>query len=422
MVNHSPTANRSEWRESWPSVLAAMIGMSFYSVITYSLSTFIGPLEREFGWSRTALSSGLTIFAAISMLGGPFVGLAVDRLGTRKIAISCLILSGGAFAAFSTLNGSLVQWTALYVAYGIFALGIKSTVWSAGISSIFSRGRSLALAVMLSGSAIGQTLAPIIAHTLINAFGWRAAYIWLGLGWAGIGLILTVFLYFDAHARKARTAAKAPPSDRPQATAVILPGLTIPQAIRDIRVLRIAAATLLAAVVGSGVTVHLVRIVSETGIAMDRAVEIAALAGIAGIVGKLGCGWLLDRVQGSVIPFLGFAVGSLGHFLLIGLFAGTLPMVIGVMCIGFSSGAGLQISTYLISRYAGLRNFGTIMGTIASMMMAGTAIGPLFAGIIHDATGSYDLLETIAAPAMFVAALLFIGLGPYPVFTPDTQE
>lgn len=411
-------STREEWRRSWPTVLAALVGMSFYSVITYSLSTFIGPLEHEFGWSRTALSSGLTIFAGISMLGGPFVGLAVDRWGTRRIAITCMALSGMAFAAFSLVDGSLVQWTALYVIYGVVALGIKSTVWSAGISSVFSKGRSLALAVMLSGSAVGQTLAPVTANALINAFGWRSAYVWLGLGWAGLALVLTLFLYFDAHARKARVSDKA----AAKGPVVILPGLTLPQAIRDPRVLRIGAATLLSSVVGSGVTVHLVRIVSESGITMNRAVEIAALAGIAGIVGKLGCGWLLDRVQGSVVPFLGFATGSLGHFLLIGLFPGTQPMVAGVMCIGFASGAGLQISTYLISRYAGLRNFGTIMGTIASMMMAGTAIGPLFAGAVHDATGSYDLLETIAAPAMFVAALLFLGLGPYPVFPEPEAE
>ena len=56
------------------------------------------------------------------------------------------------------------------------------------------------------------------------------------------------------------------------------------------------------------------------------------------------------------------------------------------------------------------------------MMLAGTAIGPLFAGAVHDATGSYDLLETIAAPAMFVAALLFLGLGPYPVFPEPEAE
>lgn len=409
-----PASAREEWRRYWATVLAAMVGMSFYTVITYSLGTFIGPLEKEFGWSRTALSSGLTIFAAISMFGGPFVGVALDRLGTRRLAIVGMALSGCAFAAFSLVDGSMTQWIALYVVYGVVALAIKSTVWSAGISSVFSRSRSLALAVVLSGSAVGQTLAPVIANALINAFGWRQAYLWLGFGWAGLALVLLIPFYFDAHARKARQGAGR--------SAIALPGLSIPEAARDSRVIRIAVANLLMSIVGSGVSVHLVRIVAENGISMNNAVEIAATAGIAGLVGKLGCGWLLDRVQGSVIPFSGFAVGALGHLLLIGLVAGAPPLLIGAMCLGFSSGAGLQISTYLISRYAGLRNFGAIFGTISSTMMAGTAVGPLLAGWIHDLTGSYDVLLMMAAPVMFLCALLFIGLGPYPVFAAADPE
>lgn len=403
---------RNEWRRSWPTVLAAMVGMSFYTVITYSLSTFIGPLEKEFGWSRTALSSGLTIFAAISMLGGPFVGIALDRYGTRRIAIGGMVLSGCAFAAFSLFSGSMVQWVALYVIYGVFALAIKSTVWSTGIATVFTRSRSMAMSIVLSGSAIGQTLAPIIANHLITLFGWRQAYVWLGFGWAGLALILLVPFYFDAHSRRARQ----PVAER--TAAIVLPGLTVPQALRDSRVIRIAVANLMMATVGSGVSVHLVRIVSESGVAMDSAVKIAATAGLAGLVGKLGVGWLLDRVQGSVIPFGGFAVGALGHFIMIGFFAGWVPLMIGAICIGFASGAGLQISTYLISRYAGLRNYGVIFGSISSMMMAGTALGPMIAGSVHDLTGSYDMLEIIAAPVVLLAATLFIGLGPYPTF-PD---
>ncbi|MCJ2186444.1 MFS transporter [Novosphingobium beihaiensis] len=404
-----PMTAREEWRRYWATVLAAMIGMSFYTVITYSLGTFIGPLEKEFGWSRTALSSGLAIFAGISMLGGPFVGMALDRFGTRKLAIVGMILASTALASFSLLNGSIGQWIALYVIYGVVALAIKSTIWSAGISSVFTRARSLALAFVLSGSAIGQTFAPVIANKLIVAVGWREAYIWLGFGWGGLALALLVPFYFDAHARKAKQV-------RASTAPVALPGLTIREATRDSRVIRIAVANLLMSIVGSGVSVHLVRVVAENGMTMDSAVDIAATAGIAGLVGKLGCGWLLDRVQGSVIPFTGFAVGAFGHFLLIGLFAGAAPLMLGAMCVGFASGAGLQISTYLVSRYAGLRNFGAIFGTISSTMMAGTAIGPLLAGSVHDLTGSYDALLMMASPVMLLCAMLFIGLGPYPEF------
>ncbi|MFC0204916.1 MFS transporter [Novosphingobium soli] len=400
-------SSADEWRRGWPTVLAAMVGMSFYSVITYSLGTFIGPIEREFGWSRASISGGLTIFAGISTLGGPFVGMLLDRVGTRRLAIGSMLLSAGTFAAFGTATAALGTWFALYVAYGVFALGIKSTVWSAGVSSVFTRSRSLALALMLSGSALAQTLAPIAANWLIAHHGWRAAYVWLGTGWGGLALVLLLFFYRDARARRAAEPGPTP----------LLPGLTFREALRDTRVIRIAAANLLMSLVGAGVTVHLVRVIVETGTTMNEAVGVAATAGIAGIAGKLLVGWLLDRIQGSLVPVGGFAVGALGYLLLLDpLELGIPALTAGTMCLGFAAGAGLQISTYLISRYAGLRHFGAVFGTISSMMMAGTAAGPLIAGAVHDATGSYDALLWTAVPIMLGCALLFLRLGPYPEF------
>ncbi|MCB2077915.1 MAG: MFS transporter [Novosphingobium sp.] len=414
-MSQEPATAAQEWKKHWLMVLAAMVGMSFYSVITYSLGTFIGPIESEFGWNRTEISFGLTIFALISMFGGPFIGAAIDKFGTRTIATVGMFLTAAAFAAFSLANGSLVQWYGLYVFYGIVALTTKSTIWSAGVSSVFSTSRSLALAVMLSGSALGQTFAPIIANWLIEDHGWRAAYIGLGVGWGGLGLILVALFFVDARelGRRSTGAAVAPP---------VLPGLTVKEATRDSRVIRIAIANLFMSMVGSGVTVHLVPLIAETGLDKSEAVQIAALAGIAGIVGKLGVGAALDRFQGSLVPFLSFAVAAIGHLLLLDVLGSAGALALGSMALGFSAGAGLQVSTYLISRYAGLRNFGTIFGTIASMMMAGMALGPLLAGYIHDIAGSYEPLLLMAAPTMLLAAAMFIGLGPYPVFKSDDPD
>jgi MFS family permease len=148
----------------------------------------------------------------------------------------------------------------------------------------------------------------------------------------------------------------------------------------------------------------------------------AAMAGVAGLVGKFLTGWLMDRYQGSLVPFSSFAVAALGHFLLLDTLGTPAALTAGAMILGYSSGAGLQVTTYLVSRYAGLRKFGTIFGTIASMMLAGSAIGPLVAGIVHDATGSYAALLMVASPTMLICSLLFIGLGPYPDFAARTPE
>jgi MFS family permease len=407
MVAQPRTAGE-EWKAHWPMVLASMVGFSFYSMVTYSLGTFMEPLQKAFGWSRAEISLGLTIFGLTAAICGPGMGALLDRFGSRRMAFVGLIISAAGFACFGLSTGSITQWIVIWLIFSFFSVMIKSTVWSAGASSVFTAGRGLALAAVLSGSALAQIFAPLIANWLIQNHGWRLAYIWIGLGWGGVGAVMVLLFLRDAHALRKRLPATGEP--------VRLPGLTIREASRDQRVIRIGIANLLMAFVGAGITVHLVPLIAETGIPKGQAVGIAATAGIAGIVGKFLAGWLLDRLQGNIVPFTSFAIGAIGYFLLLHSFGTRAELFAGTMCIGYAAGAGLQVSTYLISRYAGLRNFGVIFGSIASLMMAGTSFGPLFAGRVHDLTGSYSAALWTAIPIMLTCSFLFVGLGPYPVF------
>ncbi|MBV1686815.1 MFS transporter [Novosphingobium sp. G106] len=402
-----------EWKAHWPLVIAGMIGFSFYSMVTYSLGTFMEPLEQAFGWTRAQISLGLTIFGLSATFAGPVMGAVIDRFGSRRMALFGLILSGATFACLSLATGSITQWVVLWIVFSLCSVMIKSTVWSAGTSSVFTASRGLALAAVLTGSALGQAFAPLVANALIQTQGWRAAYVWIGFGWAGLGAVLVALMFYDAHALGQRRTNAAGEVTR-------LPGLTIGEACRNSRVIRIAVANLLMSFVGAGITVHLVPLIAQTGVGKTEAAEIAAFAGFGGIAGKFLSGWLLDRVQGSVVPFSSFAVGAIGYFLLIDLFHTPIALLAGTLCLGYSAGAGLQVSTYLISRYAGLRNFGVIFGVIASSMMLGSSFGPLIAGAIHDATGSYAALLWTAMPVMLLCSLMFVGLGPYPTFArPD---
>lgn len=405
---------REEWKTHWPLLVASLVGMSFYSVMTYSLGTFIGPLEDEFGWSRASISLGLTVFTLTSMVGGPFIGALLDKWGTRRVAVPGLALHAIAFAALSLANGSLAQWYMLWSFIAVIALATKSLIWSTAVSSVFATSRSLALGVMLSGTAVGQ-MSPVLAGWLIEDYGWRTAYLVIGGGWGGLGFLLVLLFFRDARERSRQNGGVP-------VIAGSLPGLTIREAIRDSRVLRIGLANIVLSLFGSGVAVHMVPILSAAGMTRGDALGLTALGGLAGIVGKLATGWLLDRVQGSLIPFLSFALAIIGYALLI-YGAGSKPALSLAVCMtGYSGGAGLQITTYMISRYAGLRNFGKIFGTISSAMMLGTSIGPVFAGHMYDISGNYSALLTLGMPAAFVCALCFVGLGPYPVFPAREKE
>lgn len=411
-MSDQPKTAGAEWQAYWPTVVAGIAGMSFFSMVTYQFGLFIAPLEDEFGWSRASISLGLTIFTVGSMLLGPLVGALLDRIGTRRIGIVGLALSSLTIASLGFANGSLLQWYLLWGLVAVTAVSVKSTVWSAAVTSLFTTSRGLALAVVLSGTAVGQSLAPLITNALIEEQGWRWAYRLMGLGWGGVALILVVLFFRDARdfGRRANPGATAP--------RMTLSGLSVGEAARNSAVLRIGLGNLLLSLVGSGVSVHLVPILIQSGLTTAGAAGIAATAGLSGLAGKLITGWLLDRVQGSLIPFASYAMVALGYFLLMDTFDEPWALTLGVMLLGWSSGAGLQVTTYLTSRYVGMRNFGKIFATIGSTMMLGTSLGPLIAGYVYDTTRSYDLLLTMAIPVALVCSFLFTGLGRYPEFAP----
>ena len=407
MTTTSPTASE-EWKTYWPLVLATAFGFSFHSVATYSIGLFMEPLNQEFGWSRAQISAGLTISALLTVPLAPVVGAMIDRWGTRRLAIPGLILKAISFCVFALANGSDVQWYALWVFYSLVALGVKSTIWTAAVSGVFTAGRGMALAVTLSGTAIAQILAPPLTQFLIEGVGWRGAYIALGIGWGTPALILTWFFLYDAHDHRKKAIA-----DGITGAAPVLQGLGIREAARSIPLIRIAVATLLIMVLTIAVIVHQVPILTETGLSREKAAYLASLAGVAGIVGKLITGYLMDRMDAGWIGGLTMIVLSLAFVLLLEPLATPSLIIVAMIIIGYSSGCKLQICAYLTSRYGGMKNFGKIFGFMSSLIALGAGIGPVLGGI-HDVFGSYSPLIIAGIPGSIIGGLLIMGLGPYP--------
>ena len=97
---------RAEWRKHWPLVLAASFAFSFTSVMTAATGLFIGPWTEEFGWSRTLLSSGLSITSVTTCIFSPLFGVLIDRIGTRRLALPGLVLLAATVASLSLLNAA----------------------------------------------------------------------------------------------------------------------------------------------------------------------------------------------------------------------------------------------------------------------------------------------------------------------------
>ena len=420
MSQPKPTAAQ-EWQSGWKLVLASSIGFSFFAVLLGATGLFMGPLADEFGWSRTLLSSGPSIATFVTALLSPFYGALIDRYGTRRLALPGIVLTTLAISAFGFANGSPAQWFALWLGFGLMSTMIKSTVWTTAVAGIFTKGRGLALGFTMAGTALSQTLVPILGNLLIEQFGWRAAYVWLGVGWGAITFLVCWLFLFDVHDRiKERAKREGAKQDEP--VAVDLSGLSISEAWRNTALWRVAISTFIVMVLTIGLAVHLFPILTEAGISRANAAWLTALGGVAGIVGKLVTGVLLDRYRPNWVGGLTLGVASLVFIMLIDGIR-SMPLIILAMLVnGYTAGCKMQICGYLTVGYAGMKNFGKIYGVVAALVALASGLGPLLAGLVYDLSGGYGPFLLLGGIGSAIGGALLVSLPRYPNWDDEPEE
>jgi MFS family permease len=365
---------RLEWRSHWLVVLSACGAVGMTTINTYSTGLFIDPFEHEFGWTRAEITSGPAIAAVTTIIMGPFMGAAVDRIGPRRIGIIGLIALGSLTASLGLAGPSIWSWLGIWTLLALMNVFILPNVWTAAVSGLFSASRGLALAVTLCGSSLASIITPLLTLHLIAQLGWRWAYVGLAATWSVV-VIPPVFLLFSSVQDNARL--KRSPSQFRTKGALLT---AIRGEMLSRRFLQMAVGVLLIASVVVTFTVSLVPILSWNGMSRAEAASIAALVGFSSIAGR-----------GSVAAAM-----------------------TAVLILGLSLGAELDLVAYLASRYFSLRHFGFLFGTLASVVTLAGGGGPMLLSEIYDSTHSYLPGLWAAIPMCLVSAMLFLTLGPYP--------
>jgi MFS family permease len=399
---------RSEWRNGWRSLGAATIAQAFAVLQLYSFGMFIEPLQQEFGWSRAFISSGVTLTSVIIVIGAPFLGRAIDTIGARPIALAGVVSYFSAFGALSLMTDDLLNFYALWALLALGGLLVKSTVWVSEIVRLFTVNRGMAVAIVISGTSLGAIALPTLAQIYISTFGWRGAYIAL----ATTGFMFAaplVFLFFGRRQPNAdTTSVTAATVGQHSEHAQDAESVRIQILSRPFIQLAVGGALFTFSV--SGISSHLVPIVAEYGIDRSEAGKIAALLGVASLVGRLSTGKMLDSWPARRVAMGVVSVSVVGAFLM-GVAPSPTLIWVSVLLIGFSIGAEFDIIAYLIARVLGQRHFGTLFGIVVGLMTLVNGIAPLLAGHLYDTTGSYYLWFLGSAASLSVATLL-IGTVP----------
>jgi predicted MFS family arabinose efflux permease len=344
----------------------------------------------------------------------PFCGALIDRYGPRRLVLPGVLLTIGSISSFSLASGSAAQWIALWVIFGLVAVTIKSTAWTAAVLGVFKKSKGLALGMTLAGTAVAQAIVPPLANWLITEFGWRAAFVWIAFGWGGLTFLLSLFFFVDGRAKPKSGVEASEATDRPALT-----GLTSRQALSDRALWQVAISNFVVMALTMGLTIHLFPILTEAGVTRERAAWLVSLAGVAGIVGKLATGYLLDRLRPNWVGGITLGLAAFAFLLLLENVTSPFFIVLAMLINGYAAGTKTQITGFLTASYGGMRNFGKIYGVMAALMALASGVGPLLAGAIYDFSGGYGPFLILGTIGCLIGGLLMITLPAYPSWKDD---
>lgn len=398
----------SEWKSYWSLPAAAALGYATSVIHIYGLSPYFGPLEEAFGWSRSQVTVGLTIATLINGVAAVPIGMLVDRLGPRVVGLIGVFLATGAFALMGTATGSNANWYFLWGLMALATLPIQATVWTSAVASRFEVSRGMALAITLSGASIAQTLFPPLATRLIEAFGWRTAFMAEAAIWAALVIPMVFFFFRGAKDKQKGEETVAAPT-------VPLEGMAAKDAFKTLSYAKLFVACLLFTFTIVGLAVHFIPILMGQGLTLRGAADIAAVVGIFSLIGRLATGFLLDRFKASMVGAVAFLLPILGCAILMTGTDGTLLLLIAVAAVGLTLGSEVDVIVYLTTRHFGMKEFGAIYGGFLLALSVGTAFGPLAASAIYDATGGYSSFLLMTVVCMLGSSVALITL-PEPAF------
>lgn len=376
--------------QAWLVVVATFLSTFTVFGIAYSFGAFFDSMAEDFGTGKGATALMFSITTAWYFGLGLVSGRAGDRFGPRP-----LLVVGAAALGVGLLATSRVS--SIWLGYATYGIGAGTAVacayvpMVAAVSGWFVRRRTSALGVAVAGIGVGTLVVAPLSERLIEEFGWRTAYVVLGLGGATLLLIASL-----GARRPPAVAAAAPPS--PLRAITRRPSFLI-----------MYASSLLLSLSLFVPFVFLKDYAEEQGITSGRAAALVGFIGAASIVGRLGMGALGSRLGALRLMQGSFAV--IAASFVVWLVAGDsyALLVVFTIVLGVGYGGFIALSPAVVAAFYGTVGLGAILGALYTSAAIGGLIGPPAAGEIIDRTSySTTITVALAVTAASTAVLLML--------------
>ena len=421
------------WLVGVASVLLTLMSLTVFQ----GLGTMLVALERQFGWSRTALSGAFSLARVEGAVLGPLEGFLVDRVGTRRMVLIGYILMGLGFIwlsqieplgqmelltwldftlhvlPFSKLDESLIHF---YAAYMLITLGSGFGGWLALVAMVnnwFSRRRSFAMAMSMTGIHLGGLLVPLLALA-IESFGFDGAAL-------GIGVLMLVIMGPAAKVIRTRpedigltpdgdpktTRIDESTSDGERPVEDDEPEFTPRQALKTPAFWMLTIAQVASSISIVTLALHLVPKLTDTGMSLSGAGTVVTAYTIVALPALFISGYYAERLPMTLMIAFFLLLQGAG-ILVIALSDSFLMAYVFALFYGVGFGGRTPLTTAIRGEYFGRKAFATIMGLSQLPMSLAMIAAPLFAGYMFDTSGTYIVPFTTFAALSFLGAVLML--------------
>lgn len=380
--------------------------------------TFLLPLETEFGWSRSELSSVYSIYMVANGLSAPFVGVLFDRWGPRVV----YLLGVASLGLGYFLAGNLTQLWQFHLCIGVAGgIGISAIgmVPSASlISRWFPNSTSTAIGIAYAGFGAGTLVLVPFAQYLNQAVGWRDAYHVMG-GSLLIALPIVMLLPWRViragyGARDKKSQSQRPVDVSSSSTTAPAQSTSSPlrAALRHSGFWGLAQAFFFTSVVVYTVLVQMIAYLVSTGFTPIEAASAFGFAGMLSVLGVGSAGRLADVLGPRRTATLTFMCTTLGLASLLALsyFPSQWFLMSFVVFFGIAQGARGPIISGLCSKLFPGPGLATIYGVTYACMSVGAASGAMMSGLLYDWTGGYQ------ASIIFSMLNVILAVSPFWVY------
>ena len=373
---------------------------------SHTFSVFVGPIGKDLDLSSTSIASAYGLATLIAAFMLPYMGKLIDKYGARKTLIIVSIILGFSCVFFGAASNFLM----LTVGFGFlrfFGQGSLMLGCANLVSQWFDKKRGFAMSLMALGFGISMAIHPPLSQFLIDEYGWKFAWVFLGVStW----IIMVPTLYILAW-NTPESVGLLPDGDKRGESIndknEPIEGLDLTQALKEKSFYILSAMWFGMAMLVTTLHFYQVTILTSQGISTDFAANLFTVSAIAMVLFMPVVGKLFDNIPTNFVLTIGLIINCIS-LLSITYANNEYYAFFYAIFFGINNAISMTMFGYIWPRYFGRKHLGSIQGTGQMIGVIGASLGPLPVGFAIDYIG--DSLVTIRYLALYPLIISFLTI------------